>query len=232
MGKKKALVLLSGGLDSSTTLYVAKKEGFDIVSLFLFYQQRHQVEKKFSSLIAKEAGVKEHIEFPLDFRLMGHSALTDSSIEVPKGEDPLSREGIPITYVPARNLIFLSIAVGFAEVREIQDIFIGVNALDYSGYPDCRPDFIEAFSLAATLATKIGREKGSFQIHTPLIKKTKKEIVELAYSLGVPLEKTWSCYDPQGSLEDPIPCFSCDACILREKGFQEAGIEDPWKKKR
>ena len=223
--KKKAVVLLSGGLDSSTVLAIAKSEGFEPYALSFRYGQRQSVELNFASLVAKEMGAAQHVVADIDLRLFGGSALT-SDIDVPK-ERPTEEmsNGIPITYVPARNTIFLSFALAWAEVLETSDIFIGVNALDYSGYPDCRPEYIAAYEQMANLATKAGVE-GSQQlkIHTPLIALTKAQIIQKGTDLGVDYAHTSSCYDP-GS--DGRPCGQCDSCQLRAKGFSEAGLTDP-----
>jgi 7-cyano-7-deazaguanine synthase len=224
---KKAVLLLSGGLDSATTLAIAKSHGFDVYALSFRYGQRHQVELKAAQLLAKSMGVHEHKIAEIDLRLFGGSALTDS-LEVPKDRDAKTMgEGIPITYVPARNTIFLSFALAWAEVLKAYDIFIGVNALDYSGYPDCRPEFIAQFEKTANLATAYGVENNShITIHTPLISLSKAQIIQEGVRLGVEYMHTISCYDP--SLEGEA-CGRCDACQLRKKGFMEAGITDPTK---
>src|ERR1700674_5158308 len=220
----KAVCLLSGGLDSATCLAFARREGFECYALSFDYGQRHRVELEAARRVAGALGALDHRVAKIDLRVFGHSALTDD-IAVPKGRDEaeMSR-GIPVTYVPARNTIFLSFALAWAEVLESSDIFIGVNALDYSGYPDCRPEFIEAFERMAHLATKAGVEgRTRVKIHTPLIRLTKAQIVTLARELGVPFGLTFSCYDPA---PDGRPCGACDSCLLRRKGFEEAGIED------
>ena len=217
----KAVCLLSGGLDSSTCLGVARREGFECYALSFDYGQRHRIELEAAERIAQHFGAAEHRVAKIDLRAFGGSALTDD-IEVPK--DSLA-EGIPITYVPARNTIFLSYALAWAEVLECSDIFIGVNAIDYSGYPDCRPEFIEAFEKMANLATKAGVEgRTLLHIHTPLAKLNKAGIVKLGAEVGVDFALTHSCYDPD---EEGRPCGHCDSCLLRLKGFIEAGLHDP-----
>ena len=217
----KAVCLLSGGLDSSTCLGVARREGFECYALSFDYGQRHRIELEAAERIAQHFGAAEHRVAKIDLRAFGGSALTDD-IEVPK--DSLA-EGIPITYVPARNTIFLSYALAWAEVLECSDIFIGVNAIDYSGYPDCRPEFIEAFEKMANLATKAGVEgRTLLHIHTPLAKLNKAGIVKLGAEVGVDFALTHSCYDPD---EEGGPCGHCDSCLLRLKGFIEAGLHDP-----
>ena len=221
---KKAVCLLSGGLDSATCLALARRDGFDCYALSFDYGQRHITELDAARRIAAALGAKAHRVGKIDLRVFGHSALTDD-IAVPKGRDEAQMgEGIPITYVPARNTIFLSFALAWAEVLEASDIFIGVNALDYSGYPDCRPEFIEAFEKMSNLATKTGVEGITrMKIHTPLIRLSKAEIVLLGAELGVPFGLTHSCYDPDTAGR---PCGGCDSCVLRAKGFREAGIVD------
>lgn len=223
--KAKAIVLLSGGLDSTTTLAVAKSQGYESCCLTFRYGQRHQVETEAAKRVAESFDVRQHIFIDIDLGAFGGSALTDD-IEVPKNRvvDSAEKE-IPITYVPARNTIFLSYALAFAEVVGTGDIFIGVNALDYSGYPDCRPEYIEAFERMANLGTKAGVE-GSvrFKIHAPLIDKTKAEIIKTGLELGVDYSLTNSCYDPS---PEGIACGQCDACQLRLKGFAEVGVKDP-----
>jgi 7-cyano-7-deazaguanine synthase len=222
---KKAVCLLSGGLDSATCLALARRDGYETYALSFDYGQRHRVELLAAARVAESVGVAAHRLMELDLRVFGNSALTDD-IDVPKGrtEEVMDAE-IPVTYVPARNTIFLSLALAWAEVLEAQDIFIGVNALDYSGYPDCRPEFIQAFERMANLATKAGVEKRTdIQIHTPLIELSKADIVRLAAQLGVDFTLTHSCYDPD---HEGRPCGQCDSCLLREKGFAEAGIRDP-----
>jgi 7-cyano-7-deazaguanine synthase len=217
----KAVCLLSGGLDSSTCLGVARRDGFECYALSFDYGQRHRVELEAAERIARHFTVVEHRVAKIDLRAFGGSALTDD-IEVPK--DSLA-EGIPITYVPARNTIFLSYAMAWAEVLECSDIFIGVNAIDYSGYPDCRPEFIAAFEHMANLATKAGVEgRTLLRIHTPLSKLNKAGIVKLGLEVGVDFALTHSCYDPD---EEGRPCGHCDSCLLRRRGFIEAGLHDP-----
>ena len=221
----KAVCLLSGGLDSSTCLALARHEGFECYALSFDYGQRHRLEIEAARRVAAALGAAKHVVFPLDLRAFGGSALTDE-IEVPKGRSAAEMgQGIPVTYVPARNTIFLACALAWAETLEAADIFLGVNAIDYSGYPDCRPEFVEAFERMANLATKAGVEgRTRVHIHTPLIRLTKAAIVKLGRDLVVDFALTWSCYDP-----DPQgrPCQACDSCLLRAKGFQEAGVEDP-----
>ena len=222
---KRAVVLLSGGLDSTTTLATAIAEGYETYALSFDYGQRHRVELEAAARVAKSLGAAQHLVVPVDLRVFGASALT-SDIAVPKGRAPdeMSHE-IPVTYVPARNTIFLSLALAWAEVLEASDIFIGVNALDYSGYPDCRPAFIEAYEHMAHLATKAGVEgRTRIKIHTPLIRLSKAEIVKLGRRLGLDFRLTHSCYDPGPAGRS---CGQCDSCVLRRKGFKEAGIEDP-----
>ena len=221
----KAVCLLSGGLDSTTCLAVARRRGYECYALSFDYGQRHRVELLAAEAVAARLGAVKHLVIPVNLRLFGGSALTDD-IAVPKGRDSNAMaSGIPITYVPARNTIFLSFALGWAEVLEASDIFIGVNAIDYSGYPDCRPAFIEAFSKMADLATAAGVEgRTSIRIHTPLIELSKADIVRLASDLGVDFSLTHSCYDPD---VDGRACGECDSCVLRKKGFAEAGIFDP-----
>jgi len=225
MSAPKAVVLLSGGLDSTTTLAIAQQEAYEVYALSFRYVQRHSAELAAAQRVAEHFGVAQHVIADIDLRVFGGSALT-SEIAVPK-DRPLDQmgEGIPITYVPARNTIFLSFALAAAEVLGASDIFIGVNALDYSGYPDCRPEFIHAFEAMANLATKGGVE-GTLRtkIHTPLISLSKAEIIRLGHELKVPFEITLSCYDPDASGR---PCGECDSCILRARGFEQAGLPDP-----
>jgi 7-cyano-7-deazaguanine synthase len=222
--KKKAVVLLSGGLDSTTTLAMAKELGFDAYALTFNYGQRHDLEIEASRRVAGAFDVKEHIVANLDLRLFGGSALT-SEIEVPKDRSHSDMsEGIPVTYVPARNTIFLSLALGWAEVIGSEDIFIGVNAIDYSGYPDCRPEFIQAYQEMANLATRAGVEGAQrLTIHTPLLQMSKADIVRKGTSLGVDYSVTTTCYDPRPE----GACGRCDACQLRLQGFADAGLTDP-----
>jgi 7-cyano-7-deazaguanine synthase len=220
----KAVCLLSGGLDSSTCLALARSEGYDCYALSFDYGQRHKLELQAAARVAESLGAAEHLVARIDLRQFGHSALT-ADIAVPKGRS-LSEmgQGIPVTYVPARNTIFLSFALAWAEILEASDIFIGVNALDYSGYPDCRPEYIEAYGRMANLATKAGVEgRTHLRIHTPLLHLSKAGIVKLAHDLGLDFSLTHSCYDPT---PDGAPCGQCDSCLLRRKGFEEAGIAD------
>jgi 7-cyano-7-deazaguanine synthase len=222
--QKRAVILLSGGIDSSTTLAIAIAERYEAYALSFNYGQRHQVETEAARRVANSLGAKKHRIAKIDLRVFGGSALTDD-IGVPKkrAETEIAN-GIPVTYVPARNTIFLSYALACSEVISAHDIFIGVNAIDYSGYPDCRPEFIEAFENLANLGTKAGVEGRPFQIHTPLIKLSKAEIIRKAVDLGVDLSLTHSCYDPTS---DGLACGECDSCLLRLKGFREAGLKDP-----
>ena len=224
--KKKAVVLLSGGIDSSTTLAIAIKDGFESCVISFDYGQRHIQELKAAKRVAESMGVKQKIVIKIDLRQIGGSALTDD-INVPKDrlEDVIAA-GIPVTYVPARNTIFLSYALGWAEVLEAYNIYIGVNAIDYSGYPDCRPEFIEAFERMANLGTKAGAEQHHITIHAPLINMTKTEIIRTGTDLGVDYALTSSCYDPS---PEGLACGRCDSCLLRLKGFSRAGIQDPIK---
>ncbi|MGH9343745.1 MAG: 7-cyano-7-deazaguanine synthase QueC [Terriglobia bacterium] len=226
--KKRAVVLFSGGLDSTTVLALALREGFDVYALSFRYGQRHEWELQAAERIARmmgSAGVAAHRTVEIDLRIFGGSALT-ADIPVPKGRDPDAMSAaIPVTYVPARNTIFLSFALAWAETLGSSDIFLGVNALDYSGYPDCRPEYIEAFQRLADLATKAGVEgRQKLTVHTPLIHLTKAGIIRLGLSLGVDFAETHSCYDPSA---DGLACGECDACLLRKKGFAEAGVPDP-----
>ena len=220
----KAVVLLSGGIDSTTTLAIARDEGLACYALSFDYNQRHRVELEAAANVAKALGVIDHRVVKIDLRAFGGSALTDD-IDVPKDRPPeVMNEGIPITYVPARNTIFLSFALAYAEVLSAPDIFIGVNAIDYSGYPDCRPQYIKAFETMSNLATKMGVEGQRITIHTPLIDLTKAQIIKRGMDLGVDYSLTFSCYDPQSNDE---PCEHCDSCLLRAEGFRAAGIPDP-----
>jgi len=222
---RRAVVLLSGGLDSATALAVALAEGYECFALSFDYGQRHARELESAGKVASALGARRHLTLRLDLRAIGGSALTDE-IAVPKGRsDAAIGAGIPITYVPARNTIFLAHALAWAEVLGAEDIFIGVNSRDYSGYPDCRPEFVEAFERLANLATQAGVEgRSRFRVHTPLITLTKAQIVARADELGVDLSLTWSCYAPEA---DGRACGLCDSCLLRRKGFAEAGLRDP-----
>lgn len=221
---KKAVVLLSGGLDSATCLGLAKAAGFEPVCLTVAYGQRHAVEVQQAQVVARAQGVTDHRVVTMDLRAIGGSALT-ADVAVPKHDDVSQvGTGIPVTYVPARNTIFLGLALGLAEVVGARDVFIGVNAVDYSGYPDCRPEFIHAFELLATLATKAGAEGGRFTIHAPLSGLTKADIIRAGTQVGVDYALTRSCYDPA---PDGRACGRCDSCLLRKKGFDDAGVVDP-----
>lgn len=218
------MVLLSGGLDSTTTLAVARAEGFVPYALTVDYGQRHRRELDAARKVAAATGVREHVVLQVDLRRFGGSALT-ADLAVPAGRDPADMTDIPVTYVPARNTVFLALALGWAETLGAEDLFIGVNVLDSSGYPDCRPEYIEAFERMANLATRAGVEgRSRFRIHAPLITLTKAGIVRRALELGVDLGLTWTCYDPR---PDGRACGVCDACVLRAKGFAEAGARDP-----
>ena len=226
MSNKNAIILLSGGLDSTTILAYAKNEGFNVHAISFHYGQRHQFELEASKKVANYHGVASHKIVHIDLRVFGGSALTDE-IAVPKGRSPeeMDADGIPITYVPARNTIFLSYALAFAEVKKAKDIFIGVNAVDYSGYPDCRPAYIAAYEKMANLATKDGIEgTQKITIHTPLIDLKKSEIIQLGLDLGVDYSMTSTCYDPDAQ---GLSCGLCDSCKLRIKGFRELGMKDP-----
>jgi 7-cyano-7-deazaguanine synthase len=246
-GKSKAVVLLSGGIDSATTLAIARAEGHDVYAISFHYNQRHLIELEFARKVAKELKVKRHFITAFDLREIGGSALT-SDMKVPKrGAAKLPDFGasglIPVTYVPARNTIFLSFALAWAEVLAAENIFIGANAIDYSGYPDCRPEYLRAFEDMANLATRVSVEgKIKFRIKAPLISMKKAEIIKKGVELGLDYSATWSCYDPQivgrrgskqvgtdlrGAHKVFRPCGRCDSCRLREKGFREAGMEDP-----
>ena len=222
---RKAVVLLSGGLDSTTVLAVAKDQGFEPYAISFRYGQRHAVELEAARRVAKAAGVERHVVCDIDLRVFGGSALT-ADVDVPKHEsaEELSDDEIPITYVPARNTVFLSFALAHAEVIGSTDIFIGVNALDYSGYPDCRPEYIAAYEQMANLATRAGVEGNAMKIHTPLINLTKAETVELGTKLGVDYSLTLSCYDPDA---EGRSCGHCDSCLLRLRGFADVGLADP-----
>jgi 7-cyano-7-deazaguanine synthase len=218
--ERKAVVLLSGGLDSATVLALARQQGYSCYAMSLDYGQRHSAELDAARRVAEAMGVADHKVIPIDLTLIGGSALTDSGIDVP--EQP--GDGIPVTYVPARNTVFLSLALGWAEVLGAWDLFIGVNAVDYSGYPDCRPEYIQAFQRLCQLATRAGVEGGEFQVHAPLINMSKAEIIQTGNRLGVDYALTVSCYaaDRAGRA-----CGRCDSCRLRAAGFAEAGVEDP-----
>jgi len=223
---EKAIVLLSGGIDSSTTLAIARKRGFECYALTFNYSQRHAIEIESAKKVAKALGVKKHLIISFDLSEVGGSALTDKQMDVPK-TGPTNE--IPVTYVPARNTIFLSFALAWAEVLKASYIFIGANAVDYSGYPDCRPEYLKAFEHMANLATKVSVEgKLRFKIEAPLLYMSKGEIIRTGHNLGLDYGLTWSCYDPQPG---GVPCGKCDSCLFRMKGFQEAQLEDPlWKK--
>jgi 7-cyano-7-deazaguanine synthase len=225
--KPSAVVLLSGGLDSSTTLAIARHEGFSLYALSFRYGQRHEPELAAARRVASALGVERHVVLEIDLRTFGGSALTSDSIPVPKDRElaAIGHDGIPVTYVPARNTIFLSFALAWAEVLLANDIFIGVNVQDSSGYPDCRPEFIRAYERMARLATKAGVEgSGQMKIHTPLIELSKAQIIQRGLELGVDYSLTLSCYDPSPLGE---ACGRCDACLLRIKGFSEQGLQDP-----
>ncbi len=217
---KRAVVLLSGGLDSVTTLAMAKEQGFECYTLSFNYGQRHDVELIAAEKLSKQLGAVEHKVIDIDLRAIGGSALTDNKIDVPEQH----QQGIPITYVPARNTVFLSIALGWAEVLSAKAIFVGVNAVDYSGYPDCRPQYIEAFEQLANLATKAGVEGQKLTIRAPLIKMTKAEIIRQGIKLGIDYSQTISCYQADS---DGLACGRCDSCRFRQQGFEQAGIDDP-----
>ena len=221
--KMKAVVLVSGGLDSTTCLAIAREQNFDLYALTLNYGQRHNHELNSARMIIDFFNIHDHSIIDIDLAQFGGSALTDR-IDVPKKRDLSDMDEIPVTYVPARNTVFLSLALAWAEVLGSFDIFIGVNALDYSGYPDCRPEYISSFEKTANLATKAGVSGSSFKIHTPLIDMTKSEIIKVGLDLGVDYSLTSSCYDPD---QEGNPCGLCDACYLRLKGFKETGITDP-----
>ena len=223
---KKAIVLLSGGLDSTTVLAIARSRGFACHCLSFHYGQKQDIELERAAIIATTLRAAQHLILRLDLGLIGGSALLSSAIAIPKDRkvEEIS-QGIPVTYVPARNIIFLSHAIAWAEVLGAADIFLGINAVDYSGYPDCRPDFLAAFAQAANLGTKAGSTGSPFRFHAPLIELSKKEIIEVGLRLGVDYSLTHSCYDPMQG----VACGHCDACILRLKGFAEAGLKDPVK---
>ncbi len=223
---KPAVVLLSGGLDSATALAVARKEGYRCHALSFAYGQKHAIELEAARRVARALGVEQHQVINLDLRAIGGSALTSDQLEVPLDRSPEQiGQGIPITYVPARNTVFLALALGWAEVLGSFDLFLGVNSIDYSGYPDCRPEFIQAFERLANLATRAGVEgQGTYRIHTPLIHLTKAEIIQLGHSLGVDYSLTHSCYAPS---PEGLACGRCDSCDLRRRGFQASGLPDP-----
>ena len=225
-GPRRAVVLLSGGLDSATALAIAKEQGFEAYALTIRYGQRHAAEIAAARRVAAELGAKKHIELDIDLRAFGGSALT-ADIDVPKHRtDEDMSEGIPITYVPARNTVFLSLSLAWAEALRAFDVFIGVNALDYSGYPDCRPEFVAAFESLANLATKAGVEgTGNFRVHAPLVSLTKAQIIRKGMELGIDYAITSSCYDPDSVTG--LACGECDSCLLRARGFRDAGVSDP-----
>jgi 7-cyano-7-deazaguanine synthase len=222
---KRTVALASGGLDSSTAMALAQKQSFDVYALSIDYGQRHRCEIEAARRVVKSLGIRHHMVVPIDLRSFGGSALT-ADLDIPKNRDPdLISTEIPVTYVPARNTIFLGIALGWCEVLNAQDIFIGVNAVDYSGYPDCRPAFIEAFTRLANIATKAGAEgRAMYQIHAPLLDMTKSQIIRVGIEAGVDFSLTHSCYDPSA---EGLACGACDSCILRRRGFEEAGVADP-----
>ncbi len=227
--KPRAVVLFSGGLDSTTLLSIARAQGFDVVALLFRYGQRHAVEVEHAVAVVQALGVDYRIQ-DLDLRAVGGSALTSDAVDVPQDrhEEEIGQRLIPPTYVPARNTIFLSFALAWAEVLGAEDVFIGVNALDYSGYPDCRPEYLEAFQTLARLATRAGTEGGvPLRIRAPLIDKSKAEIIRWGLQLGVDYAKTWSCYSPVFRSGLPLACGRCDSCFLRKKGFRDAGVTDP-----
>jgi 7-cyano-7-deazaguanine synthase len=223
---RRAVCLLSGGLDSATTLAIAKSDRFDCYALSFLYGQRHHREVESAKKVADSIGVASHLIMEIDFSSIGGSALT-AEIPVPKGRtESMMKQSIPVTYVPARNTVFLSFALAWAETLDASDIFIGVNALDFSGYPDCRPEYIEAFEKMANLATKKGVEGNGFMIRTPLIRMTKAQIIRKGMDLGVDFGLTHSCYDPS---PEGLACGMCDSCLIRKRGFEEAGVSDPVK---
>jgi 7-cyano-7-deazaguanine synthase len=222
MSSPRAVLLVSGGLDSATTLAIAKSEGYACYAMSFAYGQRHEIELAAAARVVEMIGVEAHRVMPIDLSAFGGSALTDDAIAVPEAD--AGAEGIPVTYVPARNTVFLSLALAWAEVLEARDIFVGVNAVDYSGYPDCRPEFIAAFQTLANLATKAGVEGGKMTIHSPLIAMTKGEIIQRGGALGVDFGATISCYQPD---RDGRACGRCDSCRIRREGFRSAGVDDP-----
>ena len=217
----KAVILLSGGLDSATVLAIARSQGRDCHAISFVYGQRHGIELEAARRVAQAIGAVEHVIFPLDLRVFGASALT-ADIDVPK--DAADAPGIPVTYVPARNTIFLALALGFAEAREADEIWLGVNAIDYSGYPDCRPEFLDAFQQVMLRGTRSGIEHGTPRLVAPLVMLSKSDIIQLGVELGVDYALTHSCYDPS---ETGLACGHCDSCILLRRGFLEAGVVDP-----
>jgi len=217
----KAVILLSGGLDSATVLAMARSEGRECHAISFVYGQRHEIELAASRRVAEAIGAAEHVVFPLDLRVFGASALT-ADIDVPK--DAVDAPGIPATYVPARNTIFLALALGYAEAREAREIWLGVNSVDYSGYPDCRPEFLDAFQQVMLTGTRSGVEHGEPRLVAPLLNLSKADIIRRGVSLGVDYQLTHSCYDP---LPDGRACAHCDSCLLRRRGFAEAGVADP-----
>jgi 7-cyano-7-deazaguanine synthase len=221
--KREAVVLLSGGIDSATTLAIARSEGFDCRAITFDYMQRHRCEIEAAQRVASKLGVLEHVIFQMDFRAIGRSALT-GSIDVPKDRSSADMRGIPTTYVPCRNTIFLSIAAGLAEARRCRDVFIGVNAVDYSGYPDCRQEFINAMQRAIRVGTECGVSGEPIRLHAPLIEMTKADIIRTGLRLGMDYENTHSCYDPG---PDGLACGRCDSCVIRHEGFLLAGKRDP-----
>jgi 7-cyano-7-deazaguanine synthase len=225
MSGRRAVVLLSGGLDSTTVAAIAKEQGFEVYALSFDYGQNHKIELEAAARIAKQTGVARHVIAKVDLRSFGGSALTSDEPVPKKRSAEAIGSGVPVTYVPARNTVFLALALAWAETLGAADIFIGVNALDYSGYPDCRPEFIEAFERMANLGTKAGTEGGqTIRIHTPLIAMTKRQIIEAGRGRGVDYGMTITCYDPSATGD---ACGECDACLLRLKGFAEAGVSDP-----
>lgn len=223
--RRKAVVLLSGGLDSSTTLALALREGYECHALTVRYGQRHELEIERASRIASALGAASHRIVSADLAFAGGSSLTDPGLEIPAGRTESEMgSGIPSTYVPARNTVFLALALAWAEVLGARDLFLGVNAVDYSGYPDCRPEFVAAFESLAEVATRAGAEGERYRVRAPLLRKTKAEIVRQAVELRIDLSLTLSCYDPS---EKGEPCGTCDACLLRRRGFEEAGVADP-----
>lgn len=221
---KKAIVLVSGGIDSATCCAYAAKDGFEIYAMSFSYGQRHSIELESAKRVAQYFRVKEHRIVDIDLRAFGGSSLTSSEIEVPKDRAIHDENNIPNTYVPARNTIFLSFALGWAEVLGCKDIYIGINAVDYSGYPDCRPEFIEAYQKTANLATKSGVEGNYLEIHTPLLMLSKADIIREGTAMNVDYSITHSCYDPS---KDGKACGKCDSCIIRKKGFEDAKVKDP-----